>query len=82
VDLETCCGTPNLENGNRVKVLVDSERCQGHARCITFLPEVLETDDLGYSHVKGAGEVPPELEDRARRAVANCPEQAITTVDE
>ncbi|TML38120.1 MAG: ferredoxin [Actinobacteria bacterium] len=61
-----------------MKVHVDEERCQGHGRCYATAPEVFAPDEVGNGHELGDGVVAPELEDKARLAVANCPEQAIT----
>jgi ferredoxin len=63
-----------------VKVAVDQDKCQGHARCYALVPELFSVDDYGMSSVLGEGLVPPELEDRARLAIANCPEFAISEV--
>jgi ferredoxin len=41
-------------------------------------PELFDIDDLGTSHERNDGEVPAGLEQKARRAVANCPEYAIS----
>jgi ferredoxin len=60
-----------------MKVRVDEERCQGHSRCMALAPEVFEVDDYGMSHVLIDGEVPTELEDKAKLAAVNCPERAI-----
>jgi ferredoxin len=43
-------------------------------------PELFDVDDYGLSSVIGDGLVPAELEDRARLAIANCPEFAIEEV--
>ena len=59
-------------------VHVDSSRCQGHARCFALAPELFDIDDYGNSSVLNDGAVSPELEARARLAVANCPEMAIS----
>jgi ferredoxin len=40
-------------------------------------PELFDSDDLGYGLVRGEGIVTPELLDKAKLAVANCPEFAI-----
>ena len=64
-----------------MKVRVDAEKCQGHNRCITVAGELFDVDDLGYAHEKNDGVVPPELEEKARLAVDNCPEVAITIED-
>ena len=56
---------------------MDQERCEGHGRCYATAPAVFEPDELGNGHEIGDGEVDPALHDRARIAVANCPERAI-----
>jgi ferredoxin len=64
-----------------MRVHVDGDRCQGHNRCNAIAPELFDVDDLGFAHELGDGVVPPELEDRARLAAANCPEFAIEIVE-
>ena len=64
-----------------MKVRVDPDKCQGHARCYGLLPEVFDIDDYGLSSVRGDGTVPAGLEERAQLAIANCPEYAIEEVD-
>lgn len=59
-----------------MRVRVDPDKCQGHARCYALVPEVFDVDDYGLSSVL-VDEVPAELEDKVRLAVANCPEYAI-----
>jgi ferredoxin len=61
-----------------MKVRVDPERCEGHGRCYALAPELFEPDDVGNSQVVGSGTVAAEMEHKARMAVANCPERAIT----
>jgi len=61
-----------------MKVHVDADKCQGHNRCYALAPELFDVDDYGNAHEIGDGTVPPGLEDKARLAVANCPEFAIT----
>ena len=56
---------------------MDESRCQGHGRCYATARELFEPDDIGNGHEIGDGTVPPGLEDKARLAVANCPESAI-----
>jgi ferredoxin len=60
-----------------MKVAVDPERCQGHARCWDICPEVFSLNEDGHSYVPVA-DVPPEFEAKTRGAAANCPERAIT----
>jgi ferredoxin len=64
-----------------VRIRVDPDKCQGHARCITIAAQLFEADDYGLSSARGDGIVPPELEDAARLAIANCPEYAIEQID-
>lgn len=64
-----------------MRVHVDPDRCEGHGRCYAVAPEVFAPDDLGNGHEVGDGAVPAGLEDKARLAAANCPEQAITVED-
>ena len=61
-----------------MKVRVDPEKCQGHNRCIVLAAELFDVDDLGYAHAQKDGVVPEELKDKARLAVDNCPEVAIS----
>lgn len=60
-----------------MRVAVDPDRCQGHARCWDICPEVFELDEEGHSLVR-TPDVPPELDARAREAEQNCPERAIS----
>ena len=61
-----------------VIIRVDSEKCQGHNRCYAAAPDLFDIDDLGYAHELNDGVVPPELEEKARLCVKNCPELAIS----
>jgi ferredoxin len=63
-----------------VKITVDPERCTGHGRCYSLAPELFEPDDAGHS-VLIVDTVARELELRARLAVENCPEQAISVTE-
>jgi ferredoxin len=82
----------NVPNGAAIRVEVDGERCQGHNRCYALAPEVFDVDDYGNAVVRGDGSVSADLDDtdlpnadlvnRVRLAAANCPEYAITVVDD
>ena len=61
-----------------MRVQLDTEKCQGHNRCYALAPELFDVDDYGTAVLLVEGEIPAELEDKARLAVANCPEYAIT----
>ncbi len=64
-----------------MKVRVDPDLCQGHNRCCSVAPELFDVDDYGQAHALNDGTVTPELEEKARLAVDNCPEFAIS-IDE
>lgn len=61
-----------------MKVKVDQEKCQGHNRCFVVAADLFELDDYGYAHEVGDGVVPAGMEEKARLAVQNCPELAIS----
>jgi ferredoxin len=65
-----------------VKIHVDPAKCQGHNRCYQLEPKLFQLDKYGYSSERDGGVVPPDLEDKARLAVENCPERAISITDE
>jgi ferredoxin len=60
-----------------MKVSVDPDLCQGHARCWQICPNVFDLDDEGHASV-AIDEVPAAFEDKVQEAVRNCPERAIT----
>jgi len=64
-----------------VKVKVDRDRCQGHARCAALAPELFALDTLGNAQEIGDGAVPDALIEKAYLAKANCPELAIEVTE-
>jgi ferredoxin len=60
-----------------VRVLIDTERCQGHGRCFSLAPSLFDFDELGNGVVIGDGKLNAETIELARLAQANCPEHAI-----
>ena len=66
----------------KLKIHVDQDKCQGHARCKSLAPELFELDEFGNAHEAGDGSVPAGLEDKAWLAQANCPEIAINVIEE
>ncbi len=64
-----------------MRVTVNSDKCQGHNRCFALAPELFDVDEFGTAVVIGDGTVAADLEDKARLAVANCPEFAIEIED-
>jgi ferredoxin len=66
----------------KLKVHVDPDKCQGHARCKWLASELFDLDEFGNAHEKGDGTVPAGLEDKAYLARANCPEIAIDVTED
>jgi ferredoxin len=64
-----------------VKVRVDPDLCEGHAKCQAAAPEVfrLGDDDLSVVIVD---DVPEELRPKVERAIRLCPRQAIAWVSD
>jgi ferredoxin len=67
---------------SRLKIHVDQDKCQGHARCKSLAPDLFELDEYGNAHEVGDGSVPARLEDKAWLAQANCPELAVEVIEE
>jgi len=65
-----------------MKLQIDPDRCQGHGRCYDLVPGLFSADDEGYGQVLDDGIVAPAQEQEARLAAANCPEVAITLLQE
>jgi ferredoxin len=64
-----------------MRIEIDSERCQGHLRCMGVADDLVDCDDLGYAHlIDPAGVISPAREAVAALAVTNCPERAIRIV--
>ncbi len=58
---------------------VDAARCMGHGRCYTASPELLSDDEEGFVTLRGSSmDLADDQIATARRAVAACPERAIT----
>ena len=64
-----------------LRVQVDRERCQGHARCVAVASELFQLDAFGNAHEIGDGTVPPGLAVKVRLAAADCPELAIAIIE-
>jgi ferredoxin len=62
-----------------VRLVLDVDRCQGHGRCYDLAPDLVGPDDDGHAVLLDASRaLPPDHETTARRAVANCPERALS----
>ena len=63
-----------------MKVIVDRDLCEGHARCVEAAPDVFEIGDDDEMQV--LDEDPGEEQRRAvETAVVNCPRQALSLQD-
>ena len=64
-----------------MRLRIDEDKCEGHARCVARAPELFDVDDEGRSFVL-VDQVPPELAADAHSAITACPERAITAVED
>ena len=60
-----------------IRVRVDSDKCQGHARCSALAPELFQLDEFGHARESLTVCASADLIDKAYIARANCPEEAI-----
>ena len=65
-----------------MKLRIDSGKCQGHGRCYDLSPDLFGDDDEGYGQVLHDGVVPGDRVEEARKAVASCPESAISLAED
>jgi ferredoxin len=63
-----------------MQLVVDRNRCRGHAQCVLAAPHLLALDSSRKSSLIDAALV-PEYGDEARDAELLCPEFAITLVE-
>lgn len=60
-----------------MRVTVNADSCHGHQMCAIAAPEIFGSDEMGNAVVLIEGDIPADLQAKARRAEANCPERAI-----
>ena len=60
-----------------MKVSIDLGKCCGHARCFAIDGQIFQVDDSGYA-LHADIDVPIGGEEKARLAMASCPERAIS----
>ena len=65
-----------------MRITVDADKCQGHNRCSSLAPDLFVVDDYGYATASNGGVVPEGQEPDAELAIANCPEYAISVVED
>ena len=64
-----------------MKVRIDAEACTGHGRCYTLAPEVFDSDEFGHGSVISE-DVPAALREKALIGLHNCPEKAVSIVED
>jgi ferredoxin len=69
-----------LIGGEAVRVIVDRDRCEGNAVCMGIAPDIFELDDEDYAVVK-TDPIPPDREQLAEQAIAECPRAALLRED-
>jgi ferredoxin len=62
---------------NDMKIVVDFDRCQSNALCMSAAPELFEVRDDGFLYVL-QDEPSEELRGKLNEAVKLCPTQAIS----
>jgi len=60
-----------------MRIHADVARCEGHGLCAETAPEVYELDDDAIVVLRHPGDVPPELEAKARAGARVCPVAAL-----
>lgn len=64
-----------------MKIEVDYDKCQSNAVCMQIAPSVFEVRDDGFLYI--LQESPPEdMRSLMDQAVANCPTQAISLLED
>lgn len=64
-----------------MRIRFDRRICSGHARCNEKGPDVYDLDEMGYCVLR-SNKVPPGLEVQAIAGAENCPEGALTILDD
>jgi len=59
-----------------MKLRINKSACVGNARCAAVSEQLFPLDDDGYISVEEV-DVPPGMEDLARRGARACPERII-----
>jgi ferredoxin len=66
-----------------MKAKIDEELCSGHGRCFVLASGIYDLDDIGYNAQRGSViDVAPSQEKDARLGAQNCPEGAITIIED
>lgn len=63
-----------------MRIVVDFDRCESNAICMSIAPEVFEVRDDDFLYILQE-EPPEELRPKLEEAVRRCPKQAISLED-
>jgi sterol 14-demethylase len=66
--------------GAGLRIRVDADLCQGHGVCASECPELFSVDPNEVKVVLAREDVPPELREKAERAVRFCPTRALSLI--
>ena len=64
-----------------MKIRINKSACVGNARCAAVSEQLFPLDDDGYIAVEEV-DVPPGMEELARRGARACPERIIVIEEE
>ena len=64
-----------------MKVIVDSETCLGCGVCESIAPDIFVLGDEIYAKVI-MNPIPEQMRDVVEEAVSECPEEAISIIDD
>ena len=67
-----------VESTERWRLVVDATLCDGHGICVLHCPDLVTLDEWGYAGIENDVVDTPGPMRRARRAVAACPEGALS----
>jgi ferredoxin len=60
-----------------VRIKLDRTVCDGFGKCAEHAPTVFSLDEWGYASLATSPDVPEDLEPAVRRALLDCPVDAI-----
>ncbi len=63
-----------------MRVIVDRDRCEGNAVCLSVAPDIFDLDDEDYAVVK-TDPIPADQEQLAEQAIVECPRAALVRED-
>ena len=64
-----------------MRVALDATKCEAFGACAEHCPSGFELDEWGFASLIGDGTVQACAQEAARKAIAACPEEAITATD-